>query len=384
VIRSTSASIGLALALLAAGCAPHSARPACPPGQLCLLAGNVAEPGTLDPALAAGEQEINIINDLMVGLVQNDAAGRPVPGIATSWRTSPDGLVWTFHLRDAQWSDGAPVTAEDFVFGMRRVVDPKTASEYAPLLYLLKNAEAVNGGKAPLQALGVQAVDAHTLRIELGRPAPYLLQLAKHNVMMPAPRQAVARWGAAWAQPGHYLSTGPYLLKDWKLNDHITLVKNPRFYDADTVCIDQVVYYPASDFLSAERRVRRGELDTNSRIKASRIPYLRRPDQIPAYVHVGVDLVTDYLAFNPRTVPAFKDRRVRQALTMAIDREFISGKVLRGVWPAAQSFVPPGTQNYPGVARPFWADWSLARRQAEARRLLAAAGYGPEHPCAWR
>jgi oligopeptide transport system substrate-binding protein len=345
-----------------------------------LFFGNGAEPSTLDPALATGTWEQQIIDDLMVGLVQNDAKGDPIPGIARSWETSPDGLTWTFHLRDAQWSDGRPVTAADFVFGMQREEDPKVASEYASLLYFIKGAEAVNNGKAPLSALGVHAVDDHTLRIDLLHPAPYLLQLAKHTAMMPAPRQAVAKWGDNWAQPGHYVSDGPYVLRDWTLNDHITLFKNPRFYDAGSVCLDQVVYYPTTDSLSAERRVRRGELDINTGIKGSRVAHLRQPDQIPAYVHLNTYLGVDYLAFNIRDVPAFRDRRVRQALTMAIDRDFISGKVGRGVSPPADTFVPPGVDNFPGSIKPYWASWPFAQRQAFAKRLLGQAGYGPGHP----
>ena len=371
----------LAIAALAlGGCGGRSTRPACGPGQQCLFFGNGAEPNTLDPALATGGWEQQVIDDLMVGLVQNDAKGDAVPGIATSWETSPDGLVWTFHLRDAQWSDGMPVTAADFVFGMQREEDPKVASEYASLLYFIKGAEAVNTGKAPLDALGVHAVDDHTLRIELNHPAPYLLQLAKHTAMMPSPRQAVARWGEDWAQPGHYVSDGPYLLTDWRLNDHITLVKNPRFYDAGTVCLDRVVYYPTTDPLSAERRVRRGELDINTGIKGGRVAFLRRPDQIPAYVHLNTYLGVDYLVFNIHDVPAFRDRRVRQALTMDIDRDFIAQKVGRGVSPPSDTFVPPGVDNFPGSIKPYWAAWPFARRAAEARRLLSQAGYGPHHP----
>ncbi len=379
--RATLRALALAalMAMLAA-CGQHSTRPPCPAGQQCLLFGNGAEPGTLDPALAAGTWEMQVIDDLMVGLVQNDAKGQVVPGMATSWQTSPDGLTWTFHLRDAQWSDGTPVTADDFVFGMQRELDPKLASEYASLLYFIKNAQAVNEGKAPLSALGVQAVDAHTLRILLNHPAPYMLQLAKHTVMMPAPRQVVAKWGEAWTEPGHYVSTGPYVLTEWKLNDHITLQKNPRFYDADSVCLDRLVYFPTTDPLSAERRVRAGELDINTGIKSSRIAYLRRPDQIPAYVHVNTYLGVNYYVFNIARVPAFKDRRVRQALTMAIDRAFISDKVSQGVSPPSDTFVPPGVANFPGSIKPYWAAWPFGRRMAEAKRLLAAAGYGPDHP----
>ncbi len=323
------AMIGLVLV----GCGGGGSRlPACPAGLLCLHEGNGAEPLTLDPAKAQGTWESNIIGDMMIGLTTEDAAGRPIPGMATSWETSPDGLVWTFHLRKAQWSDGEPVTADDFVFGMRRTLDPKTASIYASLLYFIKNAEPVNDGKLPTTALGVRALDPQTLQLTLEHPAPFLLEIAKHQTMFPEPLHVVERYGDAWVQAGHYVSNGPYVLGDWKLGDHILLKKNPKFYDAAHVCIDQVFYYPTVDAISAERRVRRGELDLNRDIQSNRIAFLRKPDEIPAYVHTHTYLGVAYLAFNqgPKGVAALRDRRVRLALDMAIDREFIARKLLRG------------------------------------------------------
>jgi oligopeptide transport system substrate-binding protein len=233
-----------------------------------------------------------------------------------------------------------------------------------------------------LSSLGVKALDAKTLEIDLTHPAPYLLQIAKHTVMMPAPRWVVERTHGHWAEPGNFVGTGPYILTEWKLGDHITAVKNPRFYDAASVCLDRVVYYPAQDKISAERRVRAGEFDINGQygILPTRIPYLRQPDQIPAYVHTFPELGTEYLQYNIKGVPAFRDVRVRQALTMAIDRDFIASKLMLGGFKPANTFVPPGTADSTPAVPPHWASWPLARRQAEARRLLAAAGYGPGHP----
>ncbi len=384
MIRNRRAWVWGALLLAAAciaGCTPRQARSACPPAKLCLHYGNASEPLTLDPAKASGTWEQDIIGDLMMGLTQDGPAGEAIPGMASSWETSADGLVWTFHLRKALWSDGAPVTADDFVFGIRRTLDPKTASQYASLLYFIKNAEPVNDGKAPLQALGVTALDPRTLQIRLEHPAPYLIEVAKHQTMFPAPRHAVERWGDNWVAPGRYVSNGPYVLTDWKLGDHVLATKNPRFYDADKVCIDQVFYYPTNDAISAERRVRRGELDLNRDIQSNRIAYLRQPDQMPAYVHTYTYLGVAYLAFNmgPKGVPALRDRRVRMALDMAIDREFLTRKLLRGGQTPAYTFIPPGVVNYVSPKPPVWASWSIERRQAAARRLLLEAGYGPGH-----
>jgi oligopeptide transport system substrate-binding protein len=370
---------GLVLAL--AACGQHAAvRAPCPAGKVCLEYGNDAEPGSLDPHKSAGVWEDRIIGEMLVGLTQYDAAGRAVPAMATSWETSPDGLVWTFHLRQADWSDGVPVTAEDFVFGLQRLLAPATGSEYASLMYILKNGQAVNEGRLPGSALGVRALDPRTLQITLEHPAPYLLELAKHQTMYPVPKHVVEKWGDAWVQPEHYVANGPYRLAEWRFGDHIQLVKNPRYYDAGGVCIDQVNFYPTEDPIAAERRVRRGELDLNTTIQPNRVAYLRRPDQMPAYVHVHTYLGTYYLILNTRDVPALKDRRVRQALSLAIDRRFLTDKLLRAGYVPAYNFTPPGVANYQNPPPPVWASWSFERRQAAARALMAQAGYGPGHP----
>jgi len=376
----------LAIAVLAAAaglaaCQPQKVlRAACPAGKLCLEAGNTSEPVSLDPPKTTGTWEDRIMGDTTIGLTQNDPEGRPIPGMATSWETTPDGLVWTFHLRKALWSDGVPLTANDFVFGLRRLMDPKTASEYAYLLYFIKNAQPVNEGKAPLSDLGARALDDHTLQLTLTHPVPYLPEVTKHQTFYPAPQHVIEKWGDAWAKPEHYVSNGPYTLTYWGFGDHVTVVKNPLFYDARSVCIDQINYYPTSDAIAAERRVRRGELDVNTDIQSNRIAFLRQPDQIPDYVRTHTYLGVAYLAFNSRDVPAFRDRRVRIALSMAIDREFITKKLLRGGQLAAYAFTPPDVANYHGPPPPVWSHWPLARRQAAARVLLAQAGYGPSHP----
>lgn len=368
-----------ALAVLAlAACGPRAAvRPPCEAGKVCLEYGNVSEPATLDPHKSTGTWEDAILSSVLMGLTQDDPAGEPIPGMAERWTTSPDGLVWTFYLRDAVWSDGAPVTADDFVFSLRRILEPQTASEYASLLYLIQNAQAVNEGKAAPETLGVRAVSPKVLEIRLTHPAPYLTQLAKHSTMLPVPKHVVEKWGDAWAKPEHYVGNGPYMIKSWRLGDRVTVVKNPRFYEAEKVCVDRVNFYPTNDAASAERQVRRGELDINTDIQSNRIAFLRK--EIPQYVHTYTYLGVTYLAFNTN-VPALQDRRVRLALSMAIDRDFIANKLLRGGQPTAFTFTPPGVANYVTPPKPAWASWPLERRQAEARRLLAAAGYGPDRP----
>ena len=370
----------LAAALGLAGCGAGPQRPACPRGETCLEYGNLSDPTSLDPQKINLTNEQVILGDLMVGLAEDGPDGRPAPGIARSWETSPDGLVWTFHLRPATWSDGRPLTADDFVYSFRRMLDPRTAAPYAYLLYLLKNGEAVNSGKADPSSLGVAAPDPGTVVLTLDHPAPYLLEIAKNAAMYPVPRQAIERYGEAWADPRHYVSDGPFVPTDWKLGDHITAVKNPRFYDAARVCVDRIDYDPTTDAVSAERRVKRGEIDINTTIQSNRVAYLRGRGDMKPYVRVHPYLATVYLPFNTRDVPALKDRRVRQALSMAIDREFITGKLLRAGQTPAYAFVPPMTAHYRPGAHAVWAGWSLGRRQAAARRLLSDAGYGAGRP----
>lgn len=372
-----------AFSLLAAGgCGGKSAgRSACPAGLKCLEYGNTTEPATLDPQKSTGTWESRLLGDVFMGLATDDPEGRAVPGAAERWETSADGLTWTFHLRDTVWSDGVAVTADDFVYSLRRILDPRQASEYASLLYLIAGAEEVNKGAAPLESLGVRALDARTLQIRLAHPAPYLPELAKHHSMYPVPRHVVERWGDAWVRPEHFVSNGPYTVTAWRLGDYVLAAKNPRFYDAAHVCFDQIRYYPTVDAVSAERRIQRGEIDVNTDIQSNRIVFLRR--RMPAYVHVSTYLGVAYLAFNTSRrggVAAFRDRRVRQALDMAVDRDFITGKLLRGGQLSAFTFTPPGLANYARPKAPAWSAWPFERRQAEARRLLAEAGYGPGHP----
>jgi oligopeptide transport system substrate-binding protein len=362
----------LALCALAA-CQGHARRPPCPAGQVCLEYGNETDPLSLDPQVANLVTESRVIGDLIVGLTTEAADGHAIPGVATSWETSADGLTWTFHLRDSRWSDGAPVTADDFVYAYRRILDPKTASIYAYLVAILKNGKAVNDGRAPLAAVGAAAPDPHTLVLTLEHPAPYLPQLLMHQSFYPVPKHVVERQGDAWVKPGNYVSNGAYKLADWRLGDYVRVVKNPRFYDAQNVCVDRIDYYPTADFVSAERRVQRGELDVQTAFQSNRLPHIRQV--MPGYPRPALVLATFYLAFNTRDVKPLKDIRVRRALSEAIDREFITGKLLRAGQKPAYSFVPPGVSNYIRGAQLRWAAEPLTQRQIEARALLAQAGF---------
>jgi oligopeptide transport system substrate-binding protein len=368
--------VACAVALL--GCQGRGGRPPCPTGEVCLEYGNESDPLSLDPQTSNLNTEARIVGDLMVGLTTEAPNGKAIPGIASSWTTSPDGLTWTFRLRDAQWSDGAPVTADDFVYAYRRILDPKTASIYAYLVTLLKNGRGVNDGKAPLTAVGAAAPDPHTLVLSLEHPAPYLPQILMHQSFYPVPKHVVERLGEAWVKPGSYVSDGAYRLASWRLGDRVEVVKNPRFYDAAHVCVDRIRYYPTADGVSAERRVQRGELDINTTFQSNRLQHIR--EVMPGYARPAPTLGTSYLSFNTRDVRPLKDARVRRALSEAIDRDFITAKLQRAGQQPAYSFVPPGVSNYAYGARLRWAGEPLAQRQVEARALLAQAGYDARRP----
>ena len=368
-----------AAALSLAGCQSKTVkRPACPVGQVCLEYGNEIEPLTLDPQTSNLTVEARIIGDLMMGLTTEAPDGSVTPGMAACWSTSPDGLIWTFHLREAKWSDGMPVTADDFVYAFRRVLDPKTASIYAYLAAILKNGQAVNQGKAPLSAVGVRAVDSRTLELTLEHPAPSLPQILMLSVFYPAPRHVVEKLGDRWVSPGAYVSNGAFKLVAWQLGDHIEVAKNPEFFDAAHVCVDRINYYPTADVVSAERRVQRGELDLNTTFQSNRLRHIG--EVMPGYARPAPVLATIYLSFNTRSVKPLRDIRVRRALSEAIDRDFITGKLLRAGQAPAYSFVPPGVANYAYGAQIQWSKESFSQRQIEAKVLLAQAGYGPARP----
>ncbi len=337
--------------------------------------GNSAEPRSLDPHLIQGEWESNIVGDLLMGLTIDGPDGISIPGAAERWETSEDGLTWTFHLRAHDWSDGSPVTADDFVYAWRRMLAPETAAPYASLLYIFKNAQPVNAGEMPVDALGARAIDAQTLELQLESPAPYLAELMSSFTTYPVPRAAIETHGAAWTRPGNYVGNGPFTLTEWAANDHITLEKNPSFYDAENVALSGVVYYPTTDADAALRRFRAGELDT-SELPAQQIDWLRT--NMPEAVRIEPFLGVEYITINT-TRPPFNDVRVREALNLAIDREILTDQILRLGNRPAYTVVPPGTANYPGGNAMPVAAVPKAERVARAQQLMRDAGYGPDN-----
>ncbi len=370
-----SALLALVLSLTALGtmaCSPAGP----PPGTVVLNRGNGPDIRSLDPAFISGTWEAWVVGDILMGLTTEGPNGEPVPGAATHWEVSPDGLTWTFHLRDHVWSDGVPVTAADFVTAWRRELDPKTAAIYSYLLWPIKNAKPISEGKMPPRALGVTAPDDKTLVVTLEHPAPYLPELMAHQTAYPIPRHIYEKLGSNWARLKNMVGNGPYLPKTWVPLDHITLVKNKRFYDAKHVQIDVVNYYVTNDSEAALKRYRGGELDTISTYPALEIDWMRKhiPDQIKTIPYLN----TSYLVMN-FDKPMFHDKRLREVLNLAYNRRQLTDQIRRLGEPPAFSFVPPGIANYPHTAVMALKNMTMAERLAKARSLMKAMGYGPDH-----
>jgi oligopeptide transport system substrate-binding protein len=362
------------LALMAVAIAVTACSQAETNAPMTLNRGNGAELKSLDPHYIDMTSEANVLGDILVGLATENAAGDPIPGAATSWEASPDGLTWTFHIRDHQWSDGVPVTAHDFVYAYRRLLEPQRAAPYAYNIWVIKNAKAINQGKLPGTALGAEAPDDKTLVLHLEHPAPYLPQLLMHQTMFPVPRHAVEKFGDAWSQPKNYVANGPYIPKTWIPNDHLTLVKNPRFYDAKDVRIEVVNYYPTVDSQAALKQMRAGELDIQNPLPATEIIWLRK--HMPHTLQMADYLGVTYMLVNFKR-PPFNDPRMREALSLAFNREAMTGKVMRLGERPAYAFVPPGVANYPGTAHLSFRDMPYEARIKKARALMAEMGYGP-------
>lgn len=343
-----------------------------------LRRGISAQVDTLDPHKSSAQWENIIIGDMLIGLMTDGPDGAPVPGMATSYTVDPSGTVWTFSLGDYVWSDGEPVTAHDFVFAFRRIQDPVVASQYSSLLYLIKNAQALNEGKLPPEELGVRAIDDKTLELTLEHPAPYLPGLLTHYTTFPVPQHTVEQFGDAWIQPQNIVVNGPYKLAYWRTGDQLVAEHNPTGFGADDVCFKRVAYFEIAEESAYENKIAAGELDINNQFSGPRKTELQA--KFPGWVRTSPGLLTTYWAFNQTRAP-FDDLRVRKALSIALDREFMVRNVLTPGFEPAYTFVPTGIANYE-TERPQldWKDTPRTERLAEARRLLEGAGFGPSNP----
>lgn len=342
-----------------------------------LRRGNTVEPDSLDPQKSSLDYTIAITGDMLLSLVQGDARFEPVAGAAERWTVSADGLVYTFVLRQGlKWSDGVPLTADDAVFALRRLVTPQTASPSAYLAFKIKNARDVQAGKLKPEQLGVRAVDARTVEITLIAPNPLFLNMLAEPYFAPLPRHAIEKHQAKWTRPGLMPASGAYKLAAWRAGDHVQLTKNAAFYDARNVAIDQVFYYPTDDDAAALRRFRAGELDLNLRFTSTELDWLKRNQ--PQAVRIAPAAWGTRIAINMKA-SRFAYLRVRRAIALAIDREAIVEKILRTGETAAYGIMPPVAPGYAGAKMDF-AGKPMAARLDEARALLKAAGFSAAKP----
>ena len=350
--------------------------PAGPPDTL--QRGLLTDPETLDPQKSRSIQAADVIRDLGEGLVRHSPTGELIPGAAQSWEMSADGLKYTFNLRDGlRWSNGDALTAGDFVAGMRRLVDPATAAFYANMLESVENAAGIVTGDIPVSMLGVEAPDDRTLVIRLAQQTPYLISQLSHPSTYPVHRASLAEHGDGFARPGRLVSNGAYKLDAWVPGSIVSLRRNEHYWNNEATAIDAVNYHVTVQDNSELNRYRAGELHMTSTVPPDSFAQIEEEygDELRVAPYFGVY----YFGFN-LTKPPFKDNlALRQALSMAIDRQLLAERVVgRGEEPAF-SWVPTGVNNYE-PPRASFATLGRTEREQVARRLYKEAGYSEDKP----
>ncbi len=344
-----------------------------------LTRGNGAEPATLDPHATDGRAESNIFRDLFEGLVVYGPSGQIMPGMAEAWDISADGLSYTFHLRaTAKWSNGTPVTAEDFVYSLRRAVTPRPGSEPSANLRVIRNAEDVMSGERAATELGVEAPNPLTLKISLRGPTPYFLALlSADDSALPVNRAAVEAHPDHWAEPGAMISNGPYQLAEWLPNQQITLVRNPHYYGTDAVKIDKVVFLPIANASEELKLFKEDKIDMTNEVPQEQVRWISLTN--PHEFWNKPYLATYYYAFNLMAEPFKGNLPLRKALAMAVNRDALVEKVTRAGELPAYSLVPPTVPGYKRQSLPF-IEQTYEQRLEEARKLFAESGYSPAEP----
>ncbi len=356
--------------------------------------GNSGDMNTLDAHKTTTFQESCVTRDMWEGLLQFDAKGETVPGIATSWTLSGDGKVYTFKLRDdAKWSNGDPVTADDFVFSFRRIEDPRTGSKYSFMLYPIVNAEMINTAPmdeeqakkenkpyVPLDELlpkmGVRAIDKTTLEVTLNAPTPYFTEMLTHQAAYPLHEASIKKYGADWVKPENIVTNGAYRITEFVPKDHITLVKSKSYYDADKVKIDKVNYIPLEDRGAALKRFEAGEIDSYDEIPVEQMKYVEQNLKGRYFISTWIGLY--YYSIRSDKAP-FNDPKLRRALALAVDRDYIATKIWNGTVQPAYSYVPPGITGYKGSFADY-KDMSQLDREDEARKIMEGLGYSKDKP----
>lgn len=357
--------------------------------QQQLVMNNGVEVQTLDPHKTTGWPEANVMRDLLEGLVVMDPEGKTAPGVASHWQHSADLKTWTFYLRhDAKWSNGDPVTARDFVYSWRRLADPKTKAPKASYLMdmQLLNSQAVIQGQLPPEKLGVSALDQHTLQLQLTQPVAYLVDMLVYYPLFPVHAPTVEQYGNGvddnkWYAVKHHVGNGAYRLTEWVVNEKLVLSRSPTYWNNPQTVINRVTYLPTNDEVVDTRRYLAGEIDiSNARLPIERWEHLQqeRPKEIyraPSWSTYGFQL--------NQAMKQFQDSRVRQALSLVLDRQQLVSKLTRQGETPAYTLNPVGMGGFPAPL-PEWATWPQSRRNQQAKRLLKQAGYDEQHPLKFR
>ncbi len=368
------ACLGLAAAALSPpACERHDSRARRAARDGILLVGNGTEPKSLDPHIATGVTEHHLIMSLIEGLASEAPSGEDVvPGAAARWESNDTLDEWTFHLRpEGKWSNGDRVTAHDFVWAYRRILTPSLGGEYAAMLYLLKGAEAFNQGKSTdPESIGARAVDDLTLKLTLVGPTPYFPSMLTHYAWFPVHPPTILKHGRAdtrasrWTHPGHFVGNGPFQLKTWRFKHMIEVERNPHYWDAANVKLNGIRFLPIDNIPAEERMFRDGQLHVTETVPLNKIEYWR--DQQPESYYNNPYLAVYFYRFNVTRGP-LRDKRVRHALSLAIDREAITRNITKAGQIPALSLTPP-VAGYTGPD-------TVKYDPAEARRLLAEAGF---------
>lgn len=338
-----------------------------------------AAPQSLDPAKVEGVPEGVFARNLFETLIISDKDDKLIPGVALTWSHSEDYKTWTFNLRkDAKWSNGDKLTAKDFVFAWRRLADPKTASPYASFLSYMKllNASAILNGKMSPQSLGVEAKDDYTLVLHLEDSVPFADLLTQFYVLSPVPQKLVEKLGDAWSDPKNIVGNGAFKLDSLVLNEEAKLSKNPYYWDAQNVLLDKLILLQIQNSSVAYTRYRSGSLDIGE-FPLELLDSVKK--EYPQELTIGPVLCTYFYEFNVKN-PPFDDVKVRQALSMALDRSVITDKILRQGQIPAFTFSPPAINAAAFITPPEWSQWDDKKRHEEAIKLLDEAGYNKNNP----
>jgi len=339
-----------------------------------IIFNNATEPQTIDPALLVDLTGMRIISNCFEGLVRIDAENKIHSGVAKSWEISDDKKIYTFHLRDAKWSDGSPIKASDFIYAWKRALSPETASEYAYQLYYIKNGEEYNRGKiTDFELVGIKSLDDKTIRIELNAPTNYFLELTAFATYMPLKEDTVSV-NPDWAlSPKNYIGNGPFKLVEWEHNNKMRFVKNENYWDSNRVQLKELVFTMIEDESSELTAFELGEIDITLNVPLPDVERLKAEGKLKVYPHIG----TYYVCFNTQK-PPFNDKNVRKAFTYAIDRKKIVNKVMKRGEKVALAWVPYGIKDADGILefREFGEDLFPDNNVVEAQKCLSDAGYG--------